>query len=91
MVDAKLLQRVKLSTGDSEADNITMNKYQLPPTEGYWSFSVRNNNGCIIFYIQAFSTNEKGPLIHLKYLKNLAQRNAKSKYSLLFGVQVRRQ
>ena len=38
MVDTKLLQRVKLSTGDSEADNIAKNKYQLPPTEGYWSF-----------------------------------------------------
>ena len=38
MVDAKLLQRVKLSTGESEADNATVTKYQLPPTEGYWSF-----------------------------------------------------
>ena len=34
MVDAKLLQRVKLSTRETETDNVTLSKYQLPPTEG---------------------------------------------------------
>ena len=34
MVDAKLLQRVKLSTGEAETENVALTKYQLPPTEG---------------------------------------------------------
>ena len=34
MVDAKLLQRVKMSTGEVETDKVPLTKYQLPPTEG---------------------------------------------------------
>lgn len=34
MVDAKLLQRVKISTGEAETDKVAPTKYQLPPIEG---------------------------------------------------------
>ena len=33
MVDTKLLQRVKISTGETEKDNVVPTKYQLPQTE----------------------------------------------------------
>ena len=35
MVDVKLLQQVKLSTGDTETDDMAPSKFQLPPIEGF--------------------------------------------------------